>query len=215
MRLILLGAPGAGKGTQAEMLMKYYKIPTISTGNIFREHISNKTDLGQQATKYMDAGQLVPDELVIELVKDRITRDDCKNGMIFDGFPRTIPQAEALDNMLNDLGISIDYVINVDVPDENIIERMSGRRVCSKCGASYHIKYKKEKSEGNCDECESTLVQRGDDKEETVKNRLEVYHMQTKPLIDYYAKQNKVLYIDGTADVIKVHESIMKLLGEN
>ncbi|ONI42389.1 adenylate kinase [Candidatus Epulonipiscium fishelsonii] len=215
MRLILLGAPGAGKGTQAEMLMKYYKIPTISTGNIFREHISNKTDLGKQATKYMDAGQLVPDELVIELVKDRITRDDCKNGMIFDGFPRTIPQAEALDKMLNDLGISIDYVIDVDVPDENIIERMSGRRVCSKCGASYHTKHKKEKLEGNCDECASTLMQRVDDKEETVKNRLQVYHMQTKPLIEYYNKQNKVLYIDGTADVIKVHDSIMKLLGEN
>lgn len=215
MRLILLGAPGAGKGTQAEMLMKYYKIPTISTGNIFREHISNKTDLGQQATKYMDAGLLVPDELVIELVKDRITRDDCKNGMIFDGFPRTIPQAEALDKMLNDLGISIDYVINVDVPDKHIIERMSGRRVCSKCGASYHIIYKKEKLEGSCDECESILIQRVDDKEETVKNRLKVYHDQTQPLIEYYDNQNKVLYIDGTEDVMKVHDSIMKLLGEN
>ena len=215
MRLILLGAPGAGKGTQSEMLMKEYSIPTISTGNIFREHISKNTELGQKAKKYMDEGKLVPDELVIELVKDRITQDDCKQGMILDGFPRTIPQADALDKMLADLEMPIDHVLNIDVPDENIIERMAGRIVCPKCGASYHKLYKKEKTAGICDECQSALIQREDDKEETVKKRLEVYHAQTKPLIEYYEKQGKVAHVDGVGTLEEVSARVKKALGVN
>lgn len=215
MRLILLGAPGAGKGTQAETLMKLYNIPTISTGNIFREHISKNTPLGQEAKRYMDQGQLVPDELVIELVKDRITQDDCKNGMILDGFPRTIPQAEALDIMLNELGMPIDHVVDVEVPDEVIIERMAGRTVCPSCGASYHKLYKVEKVAGNCDECSTALIQREDDKAETVKKRLEVYHAQTKPLIAFYEKQGKVLEIDGVGSVEDVRARVKKALGVN
>lgn len=215
MRLILLGAPGAGKGTQAEMLMKQYDIPTISTGNIFREHISKNTELGQKAKQYMDAGQLVPDELVIELVKDRIIQDDCKNGMILDGFPRTIPQAEALDAMLQGLGMPIDYVLDVDVPDEVIIERMAGRTVCPSCGASYHKLYKVETVAGICNECSSNLVQREDDKEETVKKRLEVYHAQTEPLIAHYSAQDKVIHIDGIGPVDEVRARVKKALGVN
>lgn len=215
MRLILLGAPGAGKGTQAEMLMKLYDIPTISTGNIFREHISNNTELGIQAKKYMDEGKLVPDSLVIELVKNRITQDDCKNGMILDGFPRTIPQAEALDAMLEELNIPIDHVINVDVPDETIVERMAGRIVCPSCGASYHKLFKVEAIPGICNECQSHLVQRDDDKEDTVKKRLEVYHAQTEPLIAHYAKQGKVIDIDGVGSVEEVRARVKKALGVN
>ncbi|MHC1749877.1 MAG: adenylate kinase [Cellulosilyticaceae bacterium] len=215
MRLILLGAPGAGKGTQAEMLMKLYDIPTISTGNIFREHISNNTELGIQAKKYMDEGKLVPDSLVIELVKNRITQSDCKNGMILDGFPRTIPQAEALDAMLEELNIPIDHVINVDVPDETIVERMAGRIVCPSCGASYHKLFKVEAVSGICNECQSHLVQRDDDKEDTVKKRLEVYHAQTEPLIAHYGKQGKVIDIDGVGSVDDVRARVKKALGVN
>lgn len=213
MRLILLGAPGAGKGTQAEMLMKLYNIPTISTGNIFREHISNNTQLGQQAKRYMDEGHLVPDELVIELVKDRLTQDDCETGMILDGFPRTIPQAEALDLMLSELGMPIEHVVDVEVPDEVIIERMAGRTVCPSCGASYHRLHKIEKVAGNCDLCSASLIQREDDKAETVKKRLEVYHAQTKPLIAFYEKQGKVLEIDGVGAVEDVRARVKKALG--
>ncbi|MGL6175300.1 MAG: adenylate kinase [Cellulosilyticaceae bacterium] len=215
MRLILLGAPGAGKGTQAEMLMKLYSIPTISTGNIFREHISKNTPLGQEAKRYMDQGQLVPDELVIALVKDRLKQDDCQNGMILDGFPRTIPQAEALDVMLSELEMPIDNVVDVEVPDEVIIERMAGRTVCPSCGASYHNLYKVERVAGSCDECSTTLVQREDDKVETVKKRLEVYHAQTQPLIDFYGKQGKVLEIDGVGTVEDVSARVKKALGVN
>ncbi len=215
MRLILLGAPGAGKGTQAEMLIKLYDIPCISTGNIFREHISNNTDLGKQAKAFMDEGKLVPDSLVIELVKSRITQDDCKNGMIFDGFPRTIPQAEALDATLADLNIPIDYVVNVEVPDELIVERMAGRTVCPSCGASYHKVSKKEKLAGTCDLCNSKLVQRDDDKEETVKRRLEIYHAQTEPLIAHYKLQGKVLDIDGVGTVDEVRARVKQALGVN
>lgn len=215
MRLILLGAPGAGKGTQAEMLNKLYNIPTISTGNIFREHISKNTELGQEAKRYMDEGKLVPDELVIELVKDRIVKDDCKEGMILDGFPRTIPQAEALDTMLTELEMPIDYVLNVDVPDEAIVDRMAGRMVCPSCGASYHKITKKEKVQGICDECQTTLIQRDDDKEETVKKRLEVYHAQTKPLIHHYEAQGKVLTVDGVGSVDEVRARVKKALGVN
>jgi len=213
MRLILLGAPGAGKGTQAEMLTKLYDIPCISTGNIFREHISKNTDLGKQAKAYIDAGNLVPDSFVIELVKSRITQDDCKNGMIFDGFPRTIPQAEELDAMLADLNIPIDYVINVEVPDEMIVDRMAGRTVCPSCGASYHKINKKENIAGQCNECSLNLVQREDDKEETVKKRLEIYHAQTEPLIAHYKNQGKVLDIDGVATVDEVRARVKKALG--
>ncbi|WP_069998824.1 adenylate kinase [Cellulosilyticum sp. I15G10I2] len=215
MRLILLGAPGAGKGTQAEMLTKLYDIPCISTGNIFREHISNNTDLGKQAKAYMDQGQLVPDSLVIELVKSRITQDDCKNGMIFDGFPRTIPQAEALDAMLADLNIPIDYVVNVEVPDELIVDRMAGRTVCPSCGASYHKISKKEDIAGICNACSTNLVQREDDKEETVKKRLEIYHAQTEPLIAHYKAQGKVLDVHGVGTVEEVRAAVKKALGVN
>ncbi len=215
MRLILLGAPGAGKGTQAEMLIQLYDIPGISTGNIFREHISNNTPLGKQAKAYMDQGQLVPDSLVIELVKSRITQDDCKNGMIFDGFPRTIPQAQALDVMLSELNIPIDYVVNVEVPDEMIVERMAGRTVCPSCGASYHKVSKKENVSGICNACSTNLVQREDDKEETVKTRLEIYHAQTEPLIAYYKAQGKVLDIKGVGTVEEVRAAVKKALGVN
>ena len=213
MRLILLGAPGAGKGTQAEMLTKLYDIPCISTGNIFREHISKNTELGQKAKAYMDEGKLVPDSLVIELVKSRITQDDCKNGMIFDGFPRTIPQAEALDVMLKELNIPIDYVINVDVADELIIERMAGRTVCPSCGASYHKVNKPSKVEGKCDLCSADLIQREDDKAETVKKRLDVYHEQTEPLIAYYRAQGKILDINGVGTVEEVRDRVKTALG--
>lgn len=213
MRLILLGAPGAGKGTQAEMLTKLYDIPCISTGNIFREHISKNTELGKQAKAYMDEGKLVPDSLVIELVKSRITQDDCKNGMIFDGFPRTIPQAEALDVMLNELEKPIDYVINVDVPDKMIVDRMAGRTVCPSCGASYHVTNKPSAVAGKCDLCGEALIQREDDKEETVMKRLDVYHAQTEPLIAFYKAQGKVLDIDGVGAVEEVRDRVKSALG--
>lgn len=213
MRLILLGAPGAGKGTQAEMLTKLYDIPCISTGNIFREHISKNTELGQKAKAYMDEGKLVPDSLVIELVKSRITQDDCKNGMIFDGFPRTIPQAEALDVMLKELNIPIDFVVNVEVADELIIERMAGRTVCPSCGASYHKVNKPSKVSGKCDLCSADLIQREDDKAETVKKRLDVYHEQTEPLIAYYRQQGKLVDVDGVGAVEEVRDRVKTALG--
>ena len=213
MRLILLGAPGAGKGTQAEMLTKLYDIPCISTGNIFREHISKNTELGQKAKAYMDEGKLVPDSLVIELVKSRITQDDCKNGMIFDGFPRTIPQAEALDVMLKELNIPIDFVVNVEVADELIIERMAGRTVCPSCGASYHKVNKPSKVSGKCDLCSTDLIQRDDDKAETVKKRLDVYHEQTEPLIAYYREQGKLVDVDGVGTVEEVRDRVKTALG--
>lgn len=213
MRLILLGAPGAGKGTQAEMLTKLYDIPCISTGNIFREHISKNTELGQKAKAYMDEGKLVPDSLVIELVKSRITQDDCKNGMIFDGFPRTIPQAEALDVMLKELNIPIDFVVNVEVADELIIERMAGRTVCPSCGASYHKVNKPSKVSGKCDVCSADLIQREDDKAETVKKRLDVYHEQTEPLIAYYRQQGKLVDVDGVGAVEEVRDRVKTALG--
>ena len=213
MRLILLGAPGAGKGTQAEMLTKLYDIPCISTGNIFREHISKNTELGQKAKAYMDEGKLVPDSLVIELVKSRITQDDCKNGMIFDGFPRTIPQAEALDVMLKELNIPIDFVVNVEVADELIIERMAGRTVCPSCGASYHKVNKPSKVSGKCDLCSADFIQRDDDKAETVKKRLDVYHEQTEPLIAYYRGQGKLVDVDGVGAVEEVRDRVKTALG--
>ena len=201
MKIIMLGAPGAGKGTQADMICSKYNVPHISTGDIFRANIKNGTELGQKAKGYMDRGELVPDSLVVDLVIDRIHQDDAKNGYVLDGFPRTIPQAEALDAALAAEGDSVDYAINVDVPDDNIVNRMSGRRACVKCGATYHVKYNAPKTEGVCDNCGSELIQREDDKPETVLNRLSVYHKETQPLIDYYSAKGLVKNIDGTKDL--------------
>ena len=214
MRLIMLGAPGAGKGTQAAKVAEKYQIPHISTGDIFRANIKNGTELGKKAKSYMDAGGLVPDELVCDLVADRIAQDDCKKGFILDGFPRTIPQAEALDKAVEKLGTKIDYAVDIEVPDENIIERMSGRRACLGCGATYHIKYNAPKTENVCDTCGGSLVLRDDDKPETVKKRLDVYHTQTQPLIDYYSARGNLLTVDGTQSLDDVFASIISKLGE-
>ena len=214
MKIIMLGAPGAGKGTQAKMLAEKYGIPHISTGDIFRANIKNGTELGAKAKEYMDKGLLVPDELVVDLIMDRFKADDCKNGYILDGFPRTIPQAEALDKALSAIGDSVDYAINVEVPDENIIERMSGRRACVGCGATYHIQFNPTKVEGICDACGEKLILRDDDKPETVKNRLSVYHEQTQPLIDYYKAKGILKEVDGTVDMKDVFAAITDILGE-
>ena len=214
MKIIMLGAPGAGKGTQAKMLAEKYGIPHISTGDIFRANIKNGTELGAKAKEYMDKGLLVPDELVVDLIMDRFKADDCKNGYILDGFPRTIPQAEALDAALAANGEKIDYAVNVEVPDENIVNRMSGRRACVGCGATYHIVYNPTKVEGKCDTCGADLILRDDDKPETVLNRLKVYHEQTQPLIDYYKKQNILKSVDGTQPMEKVFADIVAILGE-
>ena len=197
MNLILLGAPGAGKGTLASYLIEQMGVPSISTGNILREAIKNNTPLGQSAKEYMDAGKLVPDEVVIGMLKERIAKRDCKSGFILDGFPRTIPQAEALDAS----GIVIDRVIDIEVPDEKIVTRMSGRRVCEACGSSYHLLYKKPEKEGVCTNCGGTLIQRKDDHPDTVKDRLRVYHEQTEPLKDYYEKQGKLKIVEGQEEV--------------
>ncbi len=212
MKIIMLGAPGAGKGTQAKMLSEKYDIPHISTGDIFRANIKNNTELGKKAKSYMDAGALVPDELVVDLVVDRIKNQDCFKGFILDGFPRTIPQAEALDYALNNQNEKIDFAVNVDVPDEAIIERMSGRRACVGCGATYHIHYNPTKKEGVCDVCGEKLILREDDKPETVKKRLDVYHKQTQPLIDHYEKKGALLTVDGTRDIKVVFEEICRHL---
>ena len=213
MKIIMLGAPGAGKGTQAKQIADKYGIPHISTGDIFRANIKEGTQLGKKAKSYMDEGLLVPDELVCELVVDRIQHDDCANGFILDGFPRTIPQAEALTEALEKLGSKIDFALDIDVPDENIIERMSGRRACLNCGATYHIEYAAPKTEGVCDKCGSALVLRDDDQPETVKKRLNVYHEQTQPLIEYYGNANVLKEVDGTQDLEKVFEDITVILG--
>ncbi len=208
MKLIFLGAPGAGKGTQAEIIAKELKIPTISTGNIIREALANGTDMGLKAKSFIEAGKLVPDDVVIGIIKERLAAEDCLNGFILDGFPRTIPQAEALDNM----GIIIDKVVDIDVPDENIVNRMSGRRVCKACGSSYHIENKKPKVEGVCDACGGELQIRKDDAPETVLDRLNVYHEQTEPLKDYYAKCGKLRSVEGTAPITEITASILKVL---
>ena len=213
MKIIMLGAPGAGKGTQAKMIADKYAIPHISTGDIFRANIKNGTELGQKAKTYMDQGLLVPDELVVVLVVDRVKQDDCKNGYVLDGFPRTIPQAESLDAALAKLDEKIDYAINVEVPDENIIARMSGRRACVSCGATYHIVHIPTKVEGICDRCGAELILRDDDKPETVKKRLDVYHDQTQPLIDYYTKSDVLVEVDGTQDMNDVFGAIVNILG--
>ena len=214
MKIIMLGAPGAGKGTQADKICAKYNIPHISTGDIFRANIKNNTELGQKAKSYMDKGELVPDELVVDLVVDRIKADECTNGYVLDGFPRTIPQAEALDAALAAINDKVDYAINVEVPDENIINRMSGRRACVACGATYHIVHIPTKVDGVCDKCGAELILRDDDKPETVKNRLNVYHEQTQPLIDYYTAKNVLHEVDGTKAMEDVFSSIVSILGE-
>lgn len=213
MKIIMLGAPGAGKGTQAKMIAEKYSIPHISTGDIFRANIKNGTELGKKAKSYMDKGQLVPDELTLDLIMDRFKQDDCKNGYVLDGFPRTIPQAEALDTALKAKGEKVDFAIDVDVPDENIVKRMGGRRACVGCGATYHVVYSPTKVEGVCDKCGEELIVRDDDKPETVLNRLEVYHNQTKPLIDYYNEQGILKSVDGTVDMKDVFNAIVDILG--
>ena len=212
MKIIMLGAPGAGKGTQAKQIAEKYSIPHISTGDIFRANIKGGTALGMEAKEYMDKGQLVPDELTVRILLDRVANDDCKNGYVLDGFPRTIPQAEVLDTEVKKLGETVDFAIDVDVPDENIINRMGGRRACLKCGATYHMTYIPPKKEGICDACGSELVLRDDDKPETVKKRLDVYHEQTQPLIDYYKKQGILKTVDGTQDMDKVFADIVSIL---
>ncbi len=213
MKIIMLGAPGAGKGTQAKQIAGKYSIPHISTGDIFRANIKNGTDLGKKAKEYMDQGLLVPDELTCDLVMDRIQQDDCVNGFVLDGFPRTIPQAKALDAALEKLGQHMDVAIDVDVPDENIVNRMSGRRACLDCGATYHVVSLPPKTEGKCDHCGSDLVLRDDDKPETVQKRLSVYHEQTQPLIDYYKKQGILKSVDGTQPMEAVFTAITDILG--
>ena len=214
MKIIMLGAPGAGKGTQAKKIAAKYDIPHISTGDIFRANIKNGTELGNKAKTYMDQGLLVPDELVVDLVVDRVQQDDCKNGYVLDGFPRTIPQAECLTEALNKLGSKIDYAIDVDVPDDNIVKRMGGRRACVKCGATYHVVFAAPKVEGKCDACGADTVLRDDDKPETVQKRLAVYHEQTQPLIDYYTTQGVLKTVDGTRDLNEVFQEIVDILGE-
>ena len=208
MNIIMLGAPGAGKGTQAAVLCEHFGIPTISTGNMIREALENGTEMGLKAKSYMDDGKLVPDEVVIGIVKERLGEDDCKKGFILDGFPRTIPQAEALDNM----GVDIQYVINIDVPDESIIKRMSGRRVCEKCGRPYHTESLKPQVEGVCDDCGGTLVQRKDDHPDTVLARLDVYHKETEPLADYYRKQGKLVNVEGQNTVADTTAAVLKAI---
>ena len=208
MKLILLGAPGAGKGTQAEILCERLNIPTISTGNMIREAMKSGTEMGLKAKEYAENGKLVPDEVVIGIVDERLRMDDCKNGFILDGFPRTIPQAEALDRM----GIIIDRVVDINVPDEVITRRVSGRRACLDCGSTYHVETKKPQVEGICDRCGSTLVQRKDDLPETVQERLHVYHAQTEPLRDYYAAAGKLLVVDGQQGIQEIAEQTLTLL---
>ena len=213
MKIIMLGAPGAGKGTQAKLIAEKYGVPHISTGDIFRANIKNGTELGKESKEYMDKGLLVPDELTVRLLLDRVAQDDCKNGYVLDGFPRTIPQAEVLDKELTKLGDSVDFAVDVDVPDENIIRRMSGRRACLNCGATYHIVNIPPKKEGICDVCGSELVLRDDDQPETVKNRLKVYHEQTQPLIEYYTGKGVLRTVDGTLPMEEVFDAIVKILG--
>ena len=208
MKLILLGAPGAGKGTQAEVISEHLSVPTISTGNIIRAALKAQTEMGIKAKEFIDKGLLVPDDVVIGIVRERLKEDDCKNGFILDGFPRTVPQAQALD----DMGIVIDKVIDIQVPDEKIVQRLSGRRVCGGCGASYHLLYKKPEKDGVCNHCGAQLVQRSDDKEETILERLKVYHEQTEPLVEFYKKKNKLTVVEGQEEVADTTALTLKAL---
>ncbi len=214
MKIIMLGAPGAGKGTQAIKIADKYGIPHISTGDLFRSNIGNNTELGREAKQYMDAGKLVPDELTVRMLFDRVSNEDCKNGYVLDGFPRTIAQAEVLEEEVGKRDDRIDFAINVDVPDDHIIRRMSGRRACPKCGATYHIEHVPPKKEGICDSCGEQLILRNDDAPETVQKRLDVYHEQTQPLIDFYDKRKILRTVDGTKDLQDVFQEIVKILGD-
>ena len=214
MKLVILGPPGAGKGTQAEFIINKYNIPHISTGDIFRENIKNNTDLGKEAKSYMDKGLLVPDEVVIKIVQDRISRDDCKDGFLLDGFPRTVTQAVSLDAQLDKLNTKLDKVINIDVEQSILVDRAVGRRICKTCGATYHVKYNPPKVEGICDKDNTPLIQRDDDVKETVENRIKVYLDQTVPLLDYYVAQELLqellVNVDGSKDIKEVSEEIVK-----
>lgn len=214
MNLILLGPPGAGKGTQAAKIIEKYNIPHISTGDIFRKNISEGTRLGKKAKEYMDKGELVPDSLVIEIATDRLTEDDCKNGFLLDGFPRTVEQAVALDAFLGEHGKKIDHVLDIDVPKEELMTRLIGRRVCKNCGATYHVTNMPPKTEGICDKCGGELMQRADDTESTVENRIEVYNKQTKPLLNYYDKLGNIAHLDGSIGLEKLFAQIVGILGE-
>ena len=214
MRLLIMGAPGAGKGTQAALIKEEYNIAHISTGDMFRKAIMDKTPMGVIAASYIDKGNLVPDDVTIALVKERLQEKDCNNGFLLDGFPRTYEQAVALDKILNDLGIKLDAVINISVADEYLVDRITGRRVCEKCGASYHIKAAKPKVEGVCDMCGGKLIQRKDDEEATIKNRLQVYYQKTKPVLDYYLKQGIVRNVSGVGDIEDIFINIKNSLGE-
>lgn len=213
MKIVLLGPPGAGKGTQAKSISNRYSIPHISTGDIFRKNISENTPLGIEAKKHIDKGQLVPDEVTINMVKDRLQQDDCKNGYLLDGFPRTVNQAEALQEFLNSRNEDLDTALLIEVPTDFILERMTGRRVCPSCGASYHIKFNPPAAQGKCDVCGSDVIQRKDDTEETVSERLDVYERQTQPLIDFYKERNLLSTVDGTQAINEVFESICNILG--
>lgn len=215
MRLVLLGPPGAGKGTQASAIVKKYNIPHISTGDIFRSNIKEGTELGMKAKEYMDKGLLVPDEVVVSIVKDRLTHDDCANGFLLDGFPRTVNQGEALDTELSSMGLKLDRVVNIEADSNALIERAIGRRICKECGATYHIKYNPPKAEGLCDIEGSTLYQRDDDVEETVATRINVYLEQTQPLIDYYKEKKLILNIDGMNSINDIFNSIVEGLENN
>ncbi|BAT72201.1 adenylate kinase [Thermosulfidibacter takaii ABI70S6] len=212
MNIIMLGPPGAGKGTQAKMLVEKFGIPQISTGDMLRAAVAEGTELGKKAKEYMDKGQLVPDEVVIGIVEERLKKSDCEKGFILDGFPRTVPQAEALDKILEKMGKKIDYVINIVVPDVEILKRLTGRRTCKQCGAMYHVIYNPPKQEGVCDKCGGELYQRDDDKEETIKNRLKVYNEQTAPLIEYYKAKGVLVDIDGTKSINEIFEDILRVL---
>lgn len=212
MKIIMLGAPGAGKGTQAQMIADKYNVPHISTGDIFRANIKNGTELGMEAKKYMDQGLLVPDELTVKILLDRVAKEDCEGGYVLDGFPRTIPQAQVLDKALAELDDAIDYAIDVDVPDDNIVRRMSGRRACVSCGATYHMEHVPPKEEGVCDRCGNGLILRDDDKPETVLNRLKVYHDQTQPLIQFYEEKGILKTVDGTKPMQEVFDAIVEIL---
>ncbi len=214
MKIIMLGAPGAGKGTQAKMIAEKYSVPHISTGDIFRANIKEGTELGKEVKSYMDQGLLVPDELTVRILLDRVSREDCGGGYILDGFPRTIPQAQVLEQELAKMGDAIDFAIDVEVPDEEIIGRMTGRRACVGCGATYHIVHIPPRQEGICNECGKELILRDDDKLETVKKRLDVYHEQTQPLIEFYAEKGILRTIDGTAPMQDVFTVIGTILGE-
>lgn len=209
MKLVILGPPGAGKGTQAESIIEKYNIPHISTGDIFRENINNETELGKKAKGYMDKGLLVPDEVVIEIVEDRLQRDDCKNGFLLDGFPRTVQQAVSLDAMLDRMGTKLDRVVNIEVDPKILVERAVGRRICKTCGATYHVKFNPPKVEGVCDKDDTPLIQRADDTEETVSTRIQVYLDQTTPLIDYYKAQSLLLNVDGEQEISEVFNAVV------